>query len=212
MKVCTNQFVKMLIEQVPQIVRRFFKPVLWRKDKNKKVLYLTFDDGPNESVTLGVLNELDRLGIKATFFCIGNNVEKHPELFEEIQKRGHKIGSHGYGHIKGIFHDDESFYEDIKKAEKFIQSNLFRPPHGHITPKQIKHICNDYTIVLWDVITRDYNQKLRPEQVYQIAIKYARNGSIIVFHDSVKAAKNMQYAFPKAVEYWQKEGYKFEVL
>lgn len=203
----------MFIEQVPNIVRAFYPTVLWRKDKNKKVIYLTFDDGPTEELTHWILNTLDEFGIKATFFCIGNNAENHPEIVDEIREKGHSVGIHGYEHRRGLYKDNEVFFSDIEKSKNIIKSNLFRPPHGNITPRQAKKLKDlGYNVVLWDVITRDYNTRLPEEKVLDIAKRYTRNGSIVVFHDSLKAEKNMKYAFPKAVKYWLDNGYTFETL
>lgn len=203
----------MFIEQMPDIVRRLFPTVLWRKDKNKKVIYLTFDDGPTEEITRWILKTLNDFNIKATFFCIGNNAEKHPEILDEIRKNGHTVGIHGYEHRRGLYKDNEVFFSDIEKSKNIIKSNLFRPPHGNLTPRQAKKLKDlGYNVVLWDVITRDYNTRLPEEKVLDIAKRYTRNGSIVVFHDSLKAEKNMKYAFPKAVKYWLENGYTFETL
>ena len=159
----------MFIEQMPDIVRRLFPTVLWRKEKNKKVIYLTFDDGPTEEITRWILKTLDEFGIKATFFCIGNNAEKHPEILDEIRKNGHTVGIHGYEHRRGLYKDNEVFFYDIEKSKNIIKSNLFRPPHGNLTPRQAKRLKDlGYNVVLWDVITRDYNTRLPEEKVLDI--------------------------------------------
>ena len=203
----------MFIEQIPNIVRAFYPTVLWRKDKNKKVIYLTFDDGPTEELTHWILKTLDEFGVKATFFCIGNNAEKYLEIVDEIRQNGHSVGIHGYEHRRGLYKEGDAYFSDIEKSKNIIKSNLFRPPHGNITPSQAKKLKNlGYNVVLWDVITRDYNPSLSEEKVLDIAKKYTRNGSIVVFHDSRKAFKNMKYAFPKAVKYWLDNGYTFETL
>ena len=203
----------MFIEQMPDIVRLLYPTVLWRKDKDKKVIYLTFDDGPTEEITHWILKTLDEFGVKATFFCIGNNAEKHPEIVDEIRQNGHSVGIHGYEHRRGLYKEGDAYFSDIEKSKNIIKSNLFRPPHGNITPSQAKKLKNlGYNVVLWDVITRDYNPSLSEEKVLDIAKKYTRNGSIVVFHDSRKAFKNMKYAFPKAVKYWLDNGYTFETL
>ena len=202
----------MIIEQIPQVVRWFFSPVLWRKDASRKVIYLTFDDGPTPSNTHWILDQLDERGVKATFFCIGKNVEQLPDLYDEILRRGHRVGLHGYDHKRGLYKDSEAFARDLKKGAEWVHSDLFRPPHGHLTFAQIRQLSKKYTIVLWDVITRDYNPDLNPERVLRIAQRYGRNGSIVVFHDSLKAQANMRYAFPRAVDYWLSQGYKFETL
>ena len=203
----------MFIEQMPDIVRLLYPTVLWRKDKDKKVIYLTFDDGPTEEITHWILKTLDEFGVKATFFCIGNNAEKHPEIVDEIRKNGHLVGIHGYSHGRGLYKKQEEYLNDIKKSESIIKSKIFRPSHGRIYPSQVKKLNElGYKVVLWDVITRDYDTNLKEEEVLKIAKKYTRNGSIVVFHDSLKAEKNMKYAFPLAVKYWIENGYTFETL
>ena len=203
----------MFIEQMPDIVRLLYPTVLWRKDKDKKVIYLTFDDGPTEEITHWILKTLDEFGVKATFFCIGNNAEKHPEIVDEIRQNGHSVGIHGYSHARGLYKKQEEYLNDIKKSESIIKSKIFRPSHGRIYPNQVKKLNElGYKVVLWDVITRDYDTNLKEEEVLKIAKKYTRNGSIVVFHDSLKAEKNMKYAFPLAVKYWIDNGYTFETL
>jgi peptidoglycan/xylan/chitin deacetylase (PgdA/CDA1 family) len=203
----------MFIEQMPDIVRLLYPTVLWRKDKDKKVIYLTFDDGPTEEITHWILKTLDEFGVKATFFCIGNNAEKHPEIVDEIRQNGHSVGIHGYSHVRGLYKKQEEYFNDIKKSESIIKSKIFRPSHGRIYPSQVKKLNElGYKVVLWDVITRDYDTNLKEEEVLKIAKKYTRNGSIVVFHDSLKAEKNMKYAFPLAVKYWIENGYTFETL
>lgn len=202
----------MFIEQIPNILRLLYRRALWRGDKNEKVIYLTIDDGPTTLNTEWILDLLDRHGVKATFFCIGRNVEAHPELYNMILEHGHKTGLHGYDHKRGLYSDTDAFYADIEHASQFIKSNLFRPPHGNISPRQLKELSKRYTVVLWDVITRDYNRDLSGDDVLDIAIKYSRNGSIVVFHDSEKAMNNMRYALPKAIEHWIKEGYSFKLI
>ena len=203
----------MFIEQMPDIIRLLYPSVLWRKDKNKKVIYLTFDDGPTEEITHWILKTLDEFGVKATFFCIGNNAEKHPEIVDEIRQNGHSVGIHGYSHVRGLYKKQEEYLNDIKKSESIIKSKIFRPSHGRIYPSQVKKLNElGYKVVLWDVITRDYDTNLKEEEVLKIAKKYTRNGSIVVFHDSLKAEKNMKYAFPLAVKYWIDNGYTFETL
>ena len=203
----------MFIEQMPDIVRLLYPTVLWRKDKDKKVIYLTFDDGPTEEITHWILKTLDEFEVKATFFCIGNNAEKHPEIVDEIRQNGHSVGIHGYSHVRGLYKKQEEYLNDIKKSESIIKSKIFRPSHGRIYPSLVKKLNElGYKVVLWDVITRDYDTNLKEEEVLKIAKKYTRNGSIVVFHDSLKAEKNMKYAFPLAVKYWIENGYTFETL
>ena len=202
----------MLIEQLPLFFRRIYGKVLWRKDSNKKVIYLTFDDGPIPEVTPWVLDVLDQYEVKATFFCVGENVWRHPDLYQEILRRGHRTGNHTYNHLRGFLTKTDQYLENIEKAAKYIDSDLFRPPHGDLWRKQYLALNKKYQIVQWDLITRDYNKKLRGDQVLNIVKQHARNGSIIVFHDSLKAEQNMKYALPRSLAYLKSEGFSFEVL
>lgn len=202
----------MLIEQLPLFFRRIYGKVLWRKDSDKKVIYLTFDDGPIPEVTPWVLDVLDQYEVKATFFCVGENVWRHPDLYQEILRRGHRTGNHTYNHLRGFLTKTDQYLENIEKAAKYIDSDLFRPPHGDLWRKQYLALNKKYQIVQWDLITRDYNKKLRGDQVLNIVKQHARNGSIVVFHDSLKAEQNMKYALPRSLAYLKSEGFSFEVL
>ena len=202
----------MLIEQLPLFFRRIYGKVLWRKDFDKKVIYLTFDDGPIPEVTPWVLDVLDQYEVKATFFCVGENVWRHPDLYQEILRRGHRTGNHTHNHLRGFLTKTDQYLENIEKAAKYIDSDLFRPPHGDLWRKQYLALNKKYQIVQWDLITRDYNKKLRGDQVLNIVKQHARNGSIIVFHDSLKAEQNMKYALPRSLAYLKSEGFSFEVL
>ena len=198
--------------QFPRILRPFFGKTIWRKPPSSKVIYLTFDDGPVPEVTPQVLDILDTYGWKATFFCVGENVQKHPELYNEILLRGHKTGNHSFNHLKGFHYSTEEYTANIKKAANYIDSNLFRPPYGRITRKQIKALQADYQIIMWDVITHDYNKNLSNDEVYRNVTKHLRKGSIVVFHDSVKAKEHVLAVLPKAIEFWNEKGYRSAVL
>ena len=198
--------------QFPRILRPFFGKTIWRKTPSSKVIYLTFDDGPVPEVTPQVLDILDTYGWKATFFCVGENVQKHPELYNEILLRGHKTGNHSFNHLKGFHYSTEEYTANIKKAANYIDSNLFRPPYGRITRKQIKALQADYQIIMWDVITHDYNKNLSNDEVYRNVTKHLRKGSIVVFHDSVKAKEHVLAVLPKAIEFWNEKGYRSAVL
>ncbi len=196
---------------------RFFRPlvgrnIIWRKKTSSKVIYLTFDDGPVPDITPAVLAILDQYNWKATFFCVGENVSKHPDIYNEILQQGHKTGNHTYNHLKGFSCNSADYLLNVQKAAQFIDSDLFRPPHGQISAKQIKLLKNDYQLVMWDVITHDYNQKLTPEQVLSNITNNVRSGSIVVFHDSVKAADNMLTVLPLALDFWISKGYTFGLL
>ena len=198
--------------QLPRIVRPFFRNTIWRKTPSEKVIYLTFDDGPVPEITPSVLDILDKYGWKATFFCVGENVQKYPELYNEVLRRGHRTGNHSFNHIKGFNYSTEAYVENVKKAAEYIHSDLFRPPYGRITRKQISALKDDYNIVMWDVITHDYDKKLSPEQVFANVTTHLRKGSIVVFHDSVKASANVLEVLPQAIEFWKSKGYDFRLL
>jgi len=179
----------MLIERPPLLYRLLFPEGIWRikRGGGRRVVYLTFDDGPVPEVTPWVLDTLDRYGIKATFFLVGDNVARNPGLFEEIKRRGHSWGNHTMHHLQGRLVSTYRYMHDISEANSLIGSPLFRPPHGLIRWKQARAIKDHYNIILYDLVTRDYSRKLTPERVFNNVRRYARNGSIIVFHDSLKA-------------------------
>lgn len=203
----------MLIEQPPLLYRLLFPEALWRiKMRHRKVVFLTFDDGPIPEQTPWVLDVLDRYGIKATFFMVGDNVRRHPELLDEVRRRGHSYGNHTMHHLQGMKVTTRRYLHDITEADSLIDSPLFRPPHGIMRWKQAAIIKTHYNIVMYDLVSRDYSRKLRPEQVVENVRRFARNGSIIVFHDSAKAAPNMRVALPQAIEWLLSQGYEFEPI
>lgn len=203
----------MWIEQPPFFYRLLFTEAIWRiLQRGKKVVYLTFDDGPIPEETPWVLDILDRYDIKATFFMVGDNVRKYPEVFEEVKRRGHSYGNHTMHHLQGLKENATTFFRDITEADQLIGSTLFRPPHGIISPLQTKLIKRHYNIIMYDVVTRDYSKRVTKEQVLENVKRYTRNGSIIVFHDSLKAHDKMRYALPKAIEWLKEQGYEFRQL
>lgn len=199
----------MFIEQPPLLYRLLFPEAIWRiKQKRRKVAYITFDDGPIPDVTPWVLDTLDRYDVKATFFLVGDNVRRYPELFEQIKRRGHSYGNHTMHHLQGFREHRIRYMRDITEADNLIDSPLFRPPHGIIRWSQAKAIKDKYNIIMYDLVTRDYSRKMTPDNVFYNVCRYARNGSIIVFHDSLKAQSNMMPVLPKAIEWLQSEGYE----
>lgn len=204
----------MFIERPPLIYRLLFPEAVWRiKGKRKsKVVYLTFDDGPIPEETPWVLDTLDRYGVKATFFLVGDNVRRYPDLFEEIKRRGHSYGNHSMHHLQGMKASTRRYLCDITEADRLIDSPLFRPPHGIMRWKQAKAIKDHYNIIMYDLVTRDYSRKLTPEKVLDNVKRFARDGAIIVFHDSRKSSRNMRYALPRAIEWLQEKGYEFRTL
>lgn len=202
----------MLIEQPPKLLRWLYPRALWRMDKNVKAVYLTFDDGPIPEITPWVLDLLDKYNIKATFFLVGDNVRKHPEEFKMILERGHKVGNHTFNHISGLKYLSYNYLANTNKADELIKSKLFRPPHGWMRWGQYMVLSHRYTVVMWDLVTRDYSKRLNGRQVLGIVKKYVRNGSIITFHDSIKSEKNLKYALPRAIEWLLEQGYEFKVF
>lgn len=200
----------MLVERPPLLYRMLFPETLWRIHKREHTVYLTFDDGPVPEVTPWVLDTLDHYGIKATFFCVGDNVRRNPELFEEIKRRGHSVGNHTMNHMQGAKVSTHEYLRNVQEAHKHIQSPLFRPPHGLLRWAQSRVLRSHYTIIMYDLVTRDYSKKLTPQQVLDNVKRFARNGSIIVFHDSIKAQERMMWALPRAIEWLLEQGYKIE--
>ncbi|MDE6099968.1 MAG: polysaccharide deacetylase family protein [Paramuribaculum sp.] len=199
----------MFIEQPPLLYRLLFPEAIWRvRKKRRKVAYLTFDDGPVPQVTPWVLDTLDKYGVKATFFLVGDNVRRSPHLFDEIKRRGHSWGNHTMHHLQGFKVETFRYMRDITDADNLIDSPLFRPPHGLIRWRQAAAIKNHYNIVMYDLVTRDYSRKLSGEEVFDNVRRYARNGSIIVFHDSLKAEKNVRFALPRSIEWLLSQGYE----
>ena len=202
----------MLIEQPPQIIRWLYPRAMWRMNPDEKAVYLTFDDGPIPEITPWVLDLLDKYRIKATFFLVGDNVRKHPEEFQMILDRGHRVGNHTFNHIRGFEYLSYNYLENVNKADELIKSDLFRPPHGHMRWGQYMILSHRYRIVMWDLVTRDYSKRLNGRQVLGKVKRYARNGSIITFHDSLKSEKNLKYALPRAIEWLLEQGYEFKVF
>jgi len=196
----------------PAILKKAFPDITWEVSSEKPALYLTFDDGPTPGVTTEVLPVLARFGASATFFCIGRNVERHPDIYQKILAAGHVTGNHTYSHLKGWFTPDREYYLDISLAAQFIRSGLYRPAYGMITPRQIRYLKNQYKIVLWDIMSYDFAYNTTPEQCLKQVLRHARPGSVIVFHDSVKASEKLLYALPRLLDYFGEKGYSFESI
>ena len=203
----------MLIERPPYLYRKLFPGSVWRLPEEEPCVYITFDDGPNAATTPRLLRLLDQLHIPATFFCVGDNVRRYPEHYRAILAAGHTVGNHTYHHIRGLSLPASAYMADVQQAAELIHSRLFRPPHGRLTPAQLSALRTaGYRIIMFDVVTRDYNPRLTPDNVFHIATRYARNGSLIVFHDSPKAAPRMFDALPRIVTHLRAAGYTFRNL
>ncbi len=183
-------------------------------DRHEKAVYLTFDDGPIPEVTPWVLDLLDKYGIKATFFMVGDNVRKHPETFAMVKKRGHRIGNHTFNHIRGLDYWNDNYLANVEKANDYLHTNLFRPPHGFMRAIQYRVLHKRYQMVMWDVVTRDYSRLMTGPKVFEKLKKYVRNGSIITFHDSLRSWENgkLEYALPRSIEWLLEQGYAFKVF
>lgn len=178
----------------------------------EKAVYLTFDDGPIPESTPWLIETLDRYGIKATFFMVGDNVRKYPNLYELIKSHGHRLGNHTFNHLGGIMVSSRRYLQNANKADKLIHSNLFRPPRGWMRNLQYITLRRHYTIIMWDLVTRDYSKHLTAADVVNNVKRYARNGSIITFHDSLRSIDKLKTALPQCIEWLQKEGYEFKVF
>jgi peptidoglycan/xylan/chitin deacetylase (PgdA/CDA1 family) len=201
--------------KTPWLVKKLYPGLVWNINTSKRCIYLTFDDGPIPIVTPLVLNILQQYNAKATFFCIGDNVCKHPEVFEQVKNAGHAIGNHTYNHLRGWDTDDQTYLANFLEADKLIGSNLFRPPYGRIKRSQVKllkEVKPELEIVMWSVLSADFDINLKPEKCLSNVLKKTKGGDIVLFHDSLKAQARMEYALPKAMEIWSKEGYKFKAM
>lgn len=184
----------------PKIIKKLFPSLVWNFQGEKNGVFLTFDDGPRPEVTPWVLDQLDKYNAKATFFCIGKNVELFPDLFKDIIERGHAVGNHSYSHVKGWGVHTGIYVSDVDLAADLIPSNLYRPPYARIGPNQARVLSERYKIIMWDVLSRDYNKDLSGKSCVKNVVPYLSPGSIIVFHDSVKSSKNLWYALPKVLK------------
>ncbi|WP_410881082.1 polysaccharide deacetylase family protein [Myroides sp. DW712] len=196
-----------------------FPRYTWHKSKADKVIYLTFDDGPIPEVTEWVLDVLAQHQVKATFFCIGDNIRKHPAVYQRILKENHRVGNHTFHHLKGWKTTTKAYIDNVTLCQTEMAKHgveavtIFRPPYGKITMKQANQLLQQgYEIVMWSIITKDYEANLRPQQCLARTIKKIKPGSILVFHDSLKAEKNMKYTLPLLLEYLKKQGYSFATL
>ena len=202
----------MYLTKTPSFIQSLFPNLTWRLPSNSNKLYLTFDDGPIPDVTDWVLDILHQHQAKATFFCVGENVEKHPSIFTRIKAEGHSIGNHTFHHINGWQTKTEEYYQDIRKCAKLVDSNLFRPPYGRMKPSQVNMLKHQYQIVMWDILTGDFDPTLDPDICYQNIIDKTKSGSILVFHDSLKAAPILRKVLPQVLQHYSELGYTFEAI
>ena len=205
------------------LIKKLFPHYIWSIPNAENKIYLTFDDGPTPEITEWVLEELQKYNAKATFFCIGNNIEKHTDIFEKIATNGHSIGNHTFNHVNGWKTSTKEYLENVNLCESSIhnlkstilnlQSKLLRPPYGKIKMAQSKRLRQlGYKIIMWDVLSADFDTRISPEKCLENVLKNVKSGSIIVFHDSIKAFSNLEYTLPKALQYWAAKGFVFEKI
>lgn len=202
----------MFIEQPSIWLRWLYPRATWRMDTDVKAVYLTFDDGPIPEATPFILDTLARFGVHATFFMVGDNVRKHPDLYRQVVAAGHRIGNHTFNHMGGFKHTVATYNANAQKADALLHTNLFRPPHGWMRPDQYFWLGRRYRIVMWDLVTRDYSKWMTAEEVLNNVKRYARNGSIITFHDSLRSIDKLHYALPEAIKWLKEQGYEFKTF
>ena len=212
----------MIFHTVSWFIQKWFYPkLIWQIPSDKKIIYLTFDDGPIPEVSDFVLQTLKRFDAKATFFCVGENVRKHPAIFQKIIANGHQIGNHTYNHLVGWKTQNRSYFENINKCQRELltywkpkenSAFLFRPPHGRISKSQIAVLRKEYKIIMWNVLTGDYSKEITKEKCLSESIKYSGKGSIVVFHDSLKAKENIEYVLPRYLKHFSELGFRFESI
>lgn len=198
--------------QAPLLLQKLFPSITWRIPDSKNSLYLTFDDGPIPVVTPWVLETLDKYNAKATFFCIGQNVKRYPEIYREIISRGHQTGNHTHRHLNGWNVKNKNYFADVSECSNYVHSTLFRPPYGKIKPSQIRELKKNYQLVMWDVLSQDYDEKRTAGQCSASVIRESKPGSIIVFHDSIKAESRLRGSLPTVLEHFIKKGFEFTRL
>lgn len=202
----------MIIEQPARWLRWLYPKAIWRMNPEEHSVYLTFDDGPIPESTPFILKTLDDFGIKATFFMVGDNVRKHPDLYKQIIDAGHQVGNHTYNHIGAFKHWAITYAVNTEKANKLIKAHLFRPPHGWMRHSEYWWLGKYYKIIMWDLVTRDYSKWLTADDVLNNIKKYSRNGSIITFHDSLKSIDKLRYALPASIKWLKEQGYEFKIF
>ena len=202
----------MVIEQPARWMRWLYPKAMWRMKKDERTVYLTFDDGPIPESTPFILETLAEFGIKATFFMVGENVKRHPELYERIVAEGHQVGNHTFNHLGAFKHWTITYIINTFKANELIHAHLFRPPHGWMRPSEYYWLRKEFRVVMWDVVTRDYSKWMTADGVVNNVKRYVRNGSIITFHDSLKSIDTLRTARPESIRWLKEQGYAFKTI
>ncbi len=200
------------MEKMLLLFENIYPSLTWKMDRKEKVLYLTFDDGPIPEVTPWVLETLQKFNAKATFFCIGQNAKKHPEILKNILDAGHTVGNHTMHHLNGWKSTCKEYSQDVMDCKKFIDSSLFRPPYGKIKISQVSALKKEFKIIMWDVLSKDYDRSLNGDACFERIKRKSRNGSIIVFHESLKAEESLRFALPETLKYFSQSGFEFKAI
>ena len=195
--------------KTPSIAKYLYPSLVWKKNTEQKKIWITFDDGPDEKVTPFLVNLLGKFNIKATFFIIGSQAKKYPELVKLIINNGHKIGNHSFSHLNGFSTNNNKYLEDVEQAKKYIDSDIFRPPYGKITPLQIKNLKKDFKIIMWDIMSWDFKENISSNKIYKNVINNIENGSIILFHNNLKSYNNLKKSLKIILEKLKEQEYQF---
>ncbi len=207
-----NPVNAMYLVKTPKFIQNLFPNFTWRVPTEEKVIYLTFDDGPIPGVTPWVLEQLAAFDAKATFFSVGENIRKHPEVLEQVIEAGHSLGNHTMNHLNGWTSDNLPYFHNVRHCANLTDSVLFRPPYGKLRPRQAQFLQRHYRIIMWDVLSGDFDPNLSEEQCLANVVNNVEPGSIVVFHDSYKAEEKLRYALPRVLEHFAAKGYRFEAL
>lgn len=202
----------MYLVKTPKFIQNLFPNYTWNVPSSSPTIHLTFDDGPIAKVTPWVLELLKKYDAKATFFCVGANVEKNPAIFEQVIADGHTIGSHTMNHLNGWNTDNIPYFHNVRRGASMVKSELYRPPYGKMKPSQAQFIQRHYQVVMWDVLSGDFDPKISSEQCYRNVVNHAKPGSIVVLHDSLKAKEKLEFVLPRILEYFSGLGYQFKNL
>lgn len=202
----------MYLVKTPKLLQALMPAYTWRVPTAEKVIHLTFDDGPIPEVTPWVLDTLSVYNAKATFFCVGENVQRYPTLFQRLQVEGHAVGNHTFNHLNGWETDNIPYFHNIRHCARLVKSELFRPPYGRITPGQRVFLERHYNIIMWDVLSGDFDPEITAEQCLANVIDNTRRGSIVVMHDSLKSAAKLKFILPRILEHFSQKGFRFEAL
>jgi peptidoglycan/xylan/chitin deacetylase (PgdA/CDA1 family) len=202
----------MYLVRPPYLLKKFYPALLWRVNTREKEIYLSFDDGPHPEITPWVLDQLRAYEAKAIFFCVGDNVQRYPEIYTRILQEGHRCGNHTQNHLNGWTSDSRAYLRNITLCSSLVKSPFFRPPYGRMKKSQAKLITKNYTVVMWDVLSGDFDRNTPKEKCLENTLRFSREGSIVVFHDSEKAKENLYYTLPRYLEAMKSKGYVFKIV